>query len=137
MNTQFLIHSLNNLARALVCRGELQRAVPLWEEGLRLAREWRHERADGLLSGGVRDRGRSPGAVERAARLAGAADTLRQEITSPQSAPEVAIVERLLAPARRQLDPATWSAAWHAGAALALEQAVSYALQERALPSEQ
>jgi non-specific serine/threonine protein kinase len=131
-DTRFLIHSLNNLARAFLCQGELRRALPLWAEGLRLSREWRHERATAYYLEGFAIAAAHQGRVQRAACLAGAAHTLRQEIGSPQSAPEVALVERFLAPARAHLGAATWQARWQDGCALSLEAAVAYALQERA-----
>jgi lactam utilization protein B len=39
-------------------------------------------------------------------------------------------LERDMTAARAQLDEATWAAAWAAGQAMTLEQAIAYALEE-------
>jgi hypothetical protein len=45
--------------------------------------------------------------------------------------------ERTLAATRAQLDEATFAAAWEAGRALSLEQAIAYALEVGAMDAEQ
>jgi hypothetical protein len=68
------------------------------------------------------------GQPERAARLAGAVEILR-EATGKRSAPASrANYERAVASARSQLDEATFAAAWAQGRAMSLDQAVAEAL---------
>jgi non-specific serine/threonine protein kinase len=69
---------------------------------------------------------------QRAARLWGAVEA-RREITGKRAAPTArAIYERAMAVARAQLDEDAFAAAWAAGRAMSLEQAIAYALEEHA-----
>ena len=65
---------------------------------------------------------------ERAARLWGAAEGLRQFIGCRSAPAARATYERALAVARAQLGEATWAVAWAEGRAMPLEQAIMYAL---------
>ena len=65
----------------------------------------------------------------RAARLFGAAAALRESANFPLSPVMRADYERDLAVARTQLDVTTFAAAWAAGRALTLEQAITEALE--------
>jgi hypothetical protein len=69
------------------------------------------------------------GQAGRAARLFGAAQTLRAAIGAPLSPADVSFVEPFLSTVHGQLDAAEFNAAWVAGAALSLDQTVSDALQ--------
>jgi predicted ATPase/transcriptional regulator with XRE-family HTH domain/Tfp pilus assembly protein PilF len=66
----------------------------------------------------------------RAARLLGAAEVLRDTIQVPLSAAEHAVYEQVVDAARGQIDQATFAAAWAAGRALSLEQAIAEALED-------
>ena len=70
------------------------------------------------------------GQPELAARLAGAADALREKmgITWEEPVTRVAF-EGARARVRARLDEAAWTAAWAEGWALSLEQAIAHALQ--------
>jgi len=68
----------------------------------------------------------------RAARLWGAAERLRQVLGCRPAPAARATYERAMAVARTQLDEATFAAAWAAGRAMSLEQAIAYALGEDA-----
>ena len=72
------------------------------------------------------------GPAERGARLLSAADTLLDSIGLSLAAwPETrADFDRYVAAARAQLDEATFAAAWAAGQALTLDQAIAEALGE-------
>jgi DNA-binding CsgD family transcriptional regulator len=75
------------------------------------------------------------GASERAAKLFGAAEALREEVGSPQHTPEEeALREPYLAMARSQLDEVSWQEAWAEGRAMPMEAAIEYALSEEKLP---
>ncbi len=66
----------------------------------------------------------------RAARLLGAADALRAEMGATLDRDNLAEYDRMVAAARRQLGARDWAAAWAEGRAMAVEQAVAYALAE-------
>ncbi len=70
------------------------------------------------------------GRPHRAATLFGAADALRQATQSSMTGMERAEYTQALTHARTQVDESEWSAAWAEGRAMALEQAVAYALEE-------
>jgi predicted ATPase/class 3 adenylate cyclase len=64
------------------------------------------------------------GDVPRAARLAGAAETIRQKAGMSASQPDAATLEHFLAPARAASAPEDWDAELAAGRALTHQQAV-------------
>ncbi len=66
--------------------------------------------------------------VQRAARIWGAAQALREEIGAPQSPGEQAEQEGRIATARETLGEDAFAAAWTEGRAMTTEQAVEYAL---------
>lgn len=72
------------------------------------------------------------GQAATAARLFGKADGLRDEIGNPFKLPERALFERGIATARAVLDGPAFDAAWTAGRALSLSEAVAEALVEPA-----
>jgi DNA-binding CsgD family transcriptional regulator len=120
-----LLHNLGYLA---LRRADTRRALRLFRESLALFRDQGDQRGiadclDGLAGvlGAMKQ-------SERAARLLGAAEALR-EVTSAIVWPaNAADYERSLAVARGRLDEAAFAAAWAAGRALPLERAVSEAL---------
>jgi predicted ATPase/class 3 adenylate cyclase len=61
----------------------------------------------------------------RAARLAGAAEAIREKAGTPIPQPDAALLERSLAPVRATIGRGTWDAALAAGRALTPEQAVT------------
>jgi predicted ATPase/class 3 adenylate cyclase len=68
--------------------------------------------------------------AERAARLLGAAAALRERVGIPQDPRQPAEIERAAASARAALGEDTWEAAFAAGRALPLEEAIAEALGE-------
>jgi hypothetical protein len=98
-------------------------------EGLTIARELADPRViiDGLeivayLALGV-------GRADRAARLQGAAETLRETIGLPLSPSERLFYDDDVAAVRAALGEAALAAAWSEGKAMAVEQAIAYALE--------
>jgi non-specific serine/threonine protein kinase len=67
---------------------------------------------------------------DRAARLQGAAETLRETIGLPVSPSEHIFYDADVAAARAGLGDAAFNAAWGEGRALSMEQAVAYALHQ-------
>jgi predicted ATPase/DNA-binding XRE family transcriptional regulator len=68
--------------------------------------------------------------AERAAKLWGAAEALREAIAIPLFPAEQLRQAQPLAAARAQLEPARWAAVWTVGRAMPLEEAVTYALED-------
>ncbi len=124
--------TLNNLGAIVRCGDEPQRAAHLYRESLELAREI----GDDWLTVGILvaigcflvEQGR----LEEAARVLGAADRSRQEIgfvLEPHTSEEhESALERL----RTNLGERAFEAAWHRGSEMTLEEAVRFALSERA-----
>jgi DNA-binding CsgD family transcriptional regulator len=73
---------------------------------------------------------------ERAARLWGAAEALREEIGSPLQPSDRPDYDHSVATARAHLDGAAWEAAWEQGRAMSPEETIEYALSgEEPTPS--
>jgi predicted ATPase/DNA-binding CsgD family transcriptional regulator len=72
------------------------------------------------------------GDAERAARLLGAGEALLEALGVGLQPADKLEVDRYQAAVREQLDEATFEAAWAAGRAMSLEEAVAYALGEDA-----
>jgi non-specific serine/threonine protein kinase len=113
-------------------RGEGARAVALGYEALALLQEEGDPRAcaDGLETLGSIIAGVA-GQGEQAARLLGAAATVRERLGTPQPPDNQRQVERMVASTREALGEHAWTAAFMAGQALSLEAAVAEALSER------
>jgi len=67
--------------------------------------------------------------AERAARLWGAVEALREDIDAPMLAVERPLQEPYLAASRSRLDKAAWEAAWEEGRSMTPEEAAAYALE--------
>ncbi len=109
-------------------QGDVASARALFEESLVLRRESGYTPAipDCLEALAQNAGGRQP---ERATRLFGAAEALREAVGVPLRPADRAGYERGLAAARGALDEAAFAVAWAQGRALSLEQAVEYALK--------
>ena len=121
----------HSLSMAVLAQGDASRAAALLTESLTLF--WEAGRTTGCT---FCLRGLAQVAVvqqqpERAARLLGAEAALREALDVTLRGGQRSAYDRTVSGARAQLDDATWRAAWAAGRAMSLEQAVSYGLQER------
>ena len=76
---------------------------------------------------------RAQGEFERAVRLFGAAEALREAIGTPVPLCERPDRDSNVAAARARLDDAAWEAAWAEGRAMSLGEAVGYALAEESV----
>jgi predicted ATPase/DNA-binding CsgD family transcriptional regulator len=121
--------SLNELGLVAYRRGELGRGVAKGEPGgaPRPGDRWR---IASVLEG-LGEAARAQGEFERAVRLFGAAEVLREAIGTPAPLCERPDRESNVAAARAGLDDAAWEAAWAEGQAMSLGEAVEYALVER------
>jgi hypothetical protein len=124
---------LVNLAVVARERGQPARALELLGESLALKQQ-ADDRSGGLarlvevLAGTLGDQGQA----HQAARLFGAAETLRQEIGAPVPPDERPEYERDVSHLRGSLDAAAFDQAWAEGRASPLERVVGQAL---ALPA--
>jgi non-specific serine/threonine protein kinase len=134
---------LTNLAGLACDTGNYERAVRQYGEALNLHLTLGDLRGitwdvDGVaIVAGVRlatgsfdrpDRGQVPDAA-RVARLFGAADALREMLGSPPPHGEGRSYRRAIAALHSTLDAAAFDAAWTAGKALSMEDAISEALE--------
>ena len=117
------LFSLGTLARM---QDDHARAWALYRESLALREELRDRDGIAACLRGLACLAGRRGEAERAARLFGAAEALWQAVglVRPRDAGE----ERLLAETRSRLGEPAFAAAWGAGRAMSLEQAVEYAL---------
>ncbi len=121
---------LHNLAYVALYLADYRRAHALFCESLTYYRE------KGVKSGiaaclaglaGVAGVARLP---DRAARLFGASESLRESIGLVLEDPDLTDYERNLSVTRPQLDAAAFAAAWEQGKALTLDDAIVFALQD-------
>jgi non-specific serine/threonine protein kinase len=127
---------LNLLALVEVLPGHSTSARALCVEGLGIARELgdRFRVAELLML--MAQVSTLEGRHERAIRLAGCAAAVRETIAAPYSAFAAREYERRLAPAREALGPQACSAAWAAGKAMGVQEAIDYALASQEAGSE-
>jgi len=120
--------SLAWLGRALAALGDRAQAHALYAESVPLHRltgsRWGQAVTLEGLAGLV-----APDHPADALRLAGAADRLRHDMGRPVPLAEQPIIERSLAPARRQLSIRQQAAAWAEGHALGADQALALGLR--------
>jgi predicted ATPase/DNA-binding XRE family transcriptional regulator len=113
-------------------RGQLSQAAALAEEALELDHAARDERhyGDGLELCAIICA--TQGRIEQAARLLGAAAASRARIGMRRrmNLPTVDDIDVAVAPARAALGEEAWAAAFAAGQALSLEEAIAEALEE-------
>jgi tetratricopeptide (TPR) repeat protein len=121
---------LARLARALHALGDVARAVAHQQEALIVAQEVDHI---GFRSARLAELARLYGAngqPERAVRLLGAAEAVRQANACQVEPHTRQLEERALTEARSALGEAEFAAAWAEGQAMPLQQAVRYALDQ-------
>jgi predicted ATPase/DNA-binding SARP family transcriptional activator len=128
-----------SIAELLVGLGHLEhslRKIPeaqaAFAESLRLYQRAGDRRGLALGLEGLGMAASAQGQPGRAARLWGAAETLRQATGASRPAAERAALEAALASAQAQSTPAEFEAAWEAGRGLALDQVVAEALTDDA-----
>ncbi|MFL5801446.1 MAG: ATP-binding protein, partial [Roseiflexaceae bacterium] len=128
-----VLHALSYVLRA---QGDNARAIACFSESL--TRYWKmgHKEGTSLCLNGLAGVAGEMGQPVRAARLFGAAEALRETIGLSQQSDERATYDRTVAALRAQLDAAAFAAAWAAGRALTVEQAIAEALAGTDPPAE-
>ena len=118
-----------NSALASLLTGEIDEARRAFRDELRLCRELRFlPFVDEGLQGLAAVAAAEDNDLERAARLAGAADAHRYG--APVHPVETRVDSTFIEPARSRSDADAWDEAFQAGAGLSFEQAIAYALEE-------
>jgi predicted ATPase/DNA-binding XRE family transcriptional regulator len=124
----FVAIALGDLGQVAHDQRRYDQARAIHQESLELCRKLGSQRGIALclekLAGIAAERGQP----ERAARLLGAAEALRQASQAPMGAPDHADYERFVAAARAGLDERAFAATWAEGRAMTLEQAITCAL---------
>jgi tetratricopeptide (TPR) repeat protein len=132
---KYTSYALGLLGQAAYRLGDTEQAAAQFRESLQIARDLGDPRRIGRCLAGLALVAARQGAGERAARLLAANEALYVAHGIRRSAPWQAEHDRDVAACRAAVDPSTWQAAWAAGEALSLEQAVAYALESPASPS--
>ncbi len=124
--------TLERLGWAALLRGDQEQAKTWHEENLRLSQKLGNKLMATESLEGLACAVGTKGEAERAAKLFGAAQALREAIGYQQSPSERAVQEPYLVAARSRIEE-RWEAALAEGRAMELEEAVEYALSEEEL----
>ena len=111
-------------------RGELERAEALHKESLALSGEMGGSAHTLAFLKGLACTAGAKGEAQKAARLFGAAEALREAMGVGQWAALRTLEEPYLVGARSQLEEGTWAEAWEEGRRMSMEAAIEYALSE-------
>jgi tetratricopeptide (TPR) repeat protein len=117
-----------NLSYVVQHQGDYKRAEALCKEGIARLQDLEIRYPGAFFLGALAGPVAAQGDAERAARLLGAAEAAREAMGVEQLPSDQLEVDAYIAAARDQLDQATFDAAWAAGRAMSLEEAVAYAL---------
>ncbi len=128
-NRQHVAMALTNLGLVTSGQSDYALARSFYAEGLAIRRELGDKRGIAYSLEGFAGLTIAQGQPEQAARLLGAADTLREAIGVPLPPADRAEYERTIAAARSRLGEAAFAAAWAEGRVMTLEQAVGEALR--------
>jgi predicted ATPase len=118
---------LNNLGEVTLNQGNTAQSFTFYVESLALCRELQDKEGAAYCLEGLAGAAVTRGHIERAARLWGVAEALREAIGSPLPPADRTRYDRLVAEARAQADPAAWQSAWEIGRQTRLDQAVIFA----------
>ncbi len=121
--------ALNNLGNVAREQGDYTSARALYEESLTIDRDLGHKWGIAYALEDIGSLAARQGQPERALRLFGAAQILRETIQAPRPPADQAKLESLLEPARQALGETTSAVAVAEGRAMSLEEAIEYAFQ--------
>jgi len=124
--------AFQSLGEVALAHGDPVHATARYAESLALFRDLGDKGGMAWCLAGLGSVAALGGQLERAARLWGAAEAQREAIGARPAPAARLTYERALATARAQLGEAAFSAAWAAGQAMPLEQAMTEALGEAA-----
>jgi hypothetical protein len=121
---------LSSVGLVALEQDQYQRAQEAFTESLQLARTW----MDGTVLEGLAGVAIGAGQAERAARLFGAAESVRGTLGTPRWPANEALHQRYVALTRAALAAERFTQTWGEGRAMTLEQALTYALETTAVP---
>lgn len=122
--------SLNTLADVVLDEGKFGDARPLLDESLAINRELGDQTAIAYLIEDYAGLAATESNPQKALRLAGFADALRENIGAPLPPSEQTRVDRMIAPARMALPDSAAQTEWEIGRSLGLEGAIELALSQ-------
>jgi len=123
-----LRYAIDNLGWAALLREDHERAKVLLEESLVLCKEISDKVIGSESLEGLACSAASRGEVQRAARLFGTAQALREAVGHHQTSRERSLREPYFTIACARPDEAAWDTAFAEGQAMSFEEAVEYAL---------
>lgn len=132
--TYYVSAALHNLGQMEHHRGNDSRAYPLLVESLSLIQQLRDRPSISIVLADIAGVWAARVQPERAARLFGAAQVLRDNMQVTMYSAQRLAYERDIASAAAQLDAATWEAAWAQGRDMSLEDACALAVEEMPPP---
>ena len=121
--------ALDNLGWAALLQGDYDRARTSYQESLTLCKELGDKWIASESLEGMACIAAAEGEAERAARLFGAAQALREALGYHHMPEEDALREPYIAAARSRLGEEPWEEALAEGRAMTLERAIAYALE--------
>jgi predicted ATPase/DNA-binding SARP family transcriptional activator/DNA-binding CsgD family transcriptional regulator len=124
--------SLAQGALAALSRGGYEQAKALCIEGIELTRQTGYSHSTIFILRILAALASAHGQPVRSGRLWGMAETLGESIGVAVTPIEQQYYRPYIAAARSQLDEAAWEAAWAKGKAMTQEEAIQYALSEKA-----
>ncbi len=124
-----IAQSLHNLGNVAHKQGDYKKANLLHKESLELAHELSDRQGIAFCLDGLANAAGLEGKLERAARLWGAAEDLRNVIGAPLSPTDRIEFEQPFAAVRVGLSEEGWEKAWHEGQDMGMERAITYALE--------
>ncbi len=123
------IETLHDLGGAVLHQGDVLRAAACFAEGLALSRELGDRSGIALSLAGMAGVASVQGYPERSAQLFGTAEALFASMSLVVAPVHRAEYDRNHEIARAQLGEDAFAAAWEAGRAMTIEQAIAYALE--------
>jgi predicted ATPase/DNA-binding CsgD family transcriptional regulator len=127
-----IAHTLTVLGRIALDQGEYSRATACYKESLTLRQETGEKEGIATALEGLAAVEGMQGQPVRAARLSGAASSLRTLLGAPLTPIDRSSYEQTVAAVRALLDEPTFLNAWTEGQAMTLEEAIAEAVQLRA-----
>jgi tetratricopeptide (TPR) repeat protein len=131
---QNVCSNLLNLGAVSYQEGDFEAARSSFAEALRIAHELGKKSYITLSLDGFAALAFEQGEMNRAARLAGAAEALREEIGYELETPDRLFRESYLGALRAALTPADFTTAYEQGCAMKMKRAVAFALDSLAAP---
>ncbi len=123
---------MQSLGFVKAARGNYHGALTLFQMALSMAHQLNHVVTFAFCFPGLASAAAGLGQMERAARLLGKAETLRERVAEVGSSADAVEYDQALAEARAHVDQAAYAAAVAEGRAMSLDDAIAYATEEQA-----